>query len=215
MTVIRDRFPQVKHWQAAVGIACVGFCVGTVYVTPGGQAVLNLVDHFGASFIVFFLAIAQMLAISWIYGLDNFCRDVRFMLGEKVGHVTRYWRICWGVVTPILMVVILIYTLVTLTPLKYAGQDYPDYVYAVGWCLAAAGLAQLPCWAIWALYQQKGQNFLQRLWGALSPQSNWGPLDDQTRSEWRAFKQLEDEKELARGSPRNFWERLKDALLGQ
>lgn len=34
MTVIRDQFPRVKLWQAALGVSTVGFCIGLVYVTP-------------------------------------------------------------------------------------------------------------------------------------------------------------------------------------
>lgn len=34
MTVIRDKFPNLKHWTVSVGIAVVGFTVGIVYTTP-------------------------------------------------------------------------------------------------------------------------------------------------------------------------------------
>lgn len=36
----------------------------------GGQYILNLVDFYGASFIVFILAIAELVAVSWIYGIN-------------------------------------------------------------------------------------------------------------------------------------------------
>jgi solute carrier family 6 amino acid transporter-like protein 5/7/9/14 len=34
MTVIRDKFPHIKNWQAALGVTLLGFSVGIVYVTP-------------------------------------------------------------------------------------------------------------------------------------------------------------------------------------
>lgn len=34
MTAIRDRFPTIKHWKVAVGIAVMQFAVGLLYVTP-------------------------------------------------------------------------------------------------------------------------------------------------------------------------------------
>lgn len=37
----------------------------------GGQAMLNLVDSFGASFIVFILAIGEVTAVCWFYGKIN------------------------------------------------------------------------------------------------------------------------------------------------
>lgn len=50
------------------------------------------------------------------------------MLKIKTGW---YWRICWGIVTPGLMIAILIYNLATLEPLQYNGRYYPDIVYSI------------------------------------------------------------------------------------
>lgn len=40
MTVIRDRFPDIKPWKVAVGIGIVGCSIGFVYTTPVSK--LNL-----------------------------------------------------------------------------------------------------------------------------------------------------------------------------
>ena len=46
------------------GIIClIGFSIGTVYVTPGGQAILSLVDYFGGGFIIFVIAIIEVVAV--------------------------------------------------------------------------------------------------------------------------------------------------------
>lgn len=34
MTIIRDQFPKVKHWHAALLIAIVFICLGSIYLTP-------------------------------------------------------------------------------------------------------------------------------------------------------------------------------------
>lgn len=88
---------------------------------------LQFVDYFGASFVAFFLAIAELIAFGWIYGVSRICRDIEFMLGIKTGW---YWRICWGIVTPGLMIAIIIYNLATLEPLKYNNYVYPDVMYS-------------------------------------------------------------------------------------
>lgn len=95
VTAIRDQFPKVNAWQAVLMVAAVGFSVGLCYVTPvniisscinymhqffyaltrilnslqGGQFILVLVDFFGASFIAYILAIAEIVAVCWIYGI--------------------------------------------------------------------------------------------------------------------------------------------------
>ena len=58
--------------------------------------------------------------------MENLCNDVEFMLNIKVGM---YWRWCWGIFTPITMVVILIYSLAIASPLTYGDYVYPDAAY--------------------------------------------------------------------------------------
>ena len=54
------------------GIIClIGFAIGTVYVTPGGQAILELVDYFGGGFIIFVIAIIEVIAVRWVSRLTK------------------------------------------------------------------------------------------------------------------------------------------------
>ncbi|XP_065073599.1 sodium-dependent nutrient amino acid transporter 1 isoform X2 [Ochlerotatus camptorhynchus] len=184
MTVIRDQFPKVKNWQAATVIAICGVALGSVYVTPGGQYILTLVDHFGASFIALVLAIAELITIGWIYGVDRFCKDVEFMLGIRPNL---YWRLCWKWITPLLMSVILVYNLVTLEPLTYQGYVYPTIAYDFGWSIAAFGLLQLPIWGIYAIVKQDGKNLTEKIMNAFRPSKNWGPIDANLNQEYKKF----------------------------
>lgn len=120
---------------------------------------LGLVDFFGASFIVFIMSIAEMVAVFWIYGachyvgyyskqiksnhavcltdtvicfsiagVNRLCRDTEFMSGRNPGL---YWRMCWGIITPAVMITILLYTFITYKPLTYRGYIYPDTAYGM------------------------------------------------------------------------------------
>uniref|UniRef100_A0A1Q3FYH5 Transporter n=1 Tax=Culex tarsalis TaxID=7177 RepID=A0A1Q3FYH5_CULTA len=184
MTVIRDQFPKVKNWQAATVIAICGVALGCIYVTPGGQYILTLVDHFGASFIALVLAIAELIAIGWIYGVDRLCKDVEFMLGHRPNL---YWRLCWRWVTPLLMTAILIYNLLTLQPLTYQGYVYPTIAYDLGWCIAAFGLLQLPIWGIYAITKQEGKTLSEKVMNAFRPTQSWGPIDPILNQEYKKF----------------------------
>lgn len=65
----------------------------------------------------------------YILGVDRICRDVEFMIGRNPGI---YWRICWGILTPIVMTVILIYTFITYEPLTYKKTYvYPPTAYGM------------------------------------------------------------------------------------
>lgn len=124
--VLRDRFAGLSHVWAIVGVALVQCTIGLIYVTPGGQFLLNLIDYNAVTMVVYILAIAELVTVGWLYGVDRLCGDVEFMLGVQTGW---YWRVCWAVITPAMMVTILVYQFVTLQPLEYNGVMYPDFVY--------------------------------------------------------------------------------------
>lgn len=90
---------------------------------------LTFIDYFGVQMVIFIMAIAELIAVGWIYGVKRLCKDIEFMLGVKTGW---YWRICWAIITPGLMIIILIYQFATLTPVEYNGYTYPTYIYGNG-----------------------------------------------------------------------------------
>lgn len=55
-------------------------------------------------------------------GVEDICLDIEYMLQRRVNV---YWRICWAVLTPVLLITILIYASVVTEPLKYGQYSYP------------------------------------------------------------------------------------------
>lgn len=166
-------------WNKTVvtGVTCLaGFLSGLVYVTPGGQAILNLVDFFGGGFIIFALAIIEVLALAWLYGMNRFCRDVKFMMNITPGI---YWKFCWGFFIPLALIAILIYFFVTYKPITYQGHVYPDSAVAAGWILTAIAMIQVPIFGGITLWRSK-----EKLTNAFRPNSEWGPADPKIKSDW-------------------------------
>lgn len=154
---------------------------------------LDIADFFGATFIAFLLAIAEIVTISWIYGVNRICKDAEFMLGLKTGL---YWRICWGLITPVFMGTVLVYYLYTLdwsNPI-FIGKDTPFPVgYKIfGYCLTSLIVMQVPIWMIIAVVQQKSETLAGRVFQAFKPTADWGPRDPEMRSKYLAY--LEEEK---------------------
>lgn len=89
----------------------------------------------------------------FIAGVKRLCQDIEFMLHIKTGW---YWRLCWSLITPGLMFMVLIYTLVNYEPLRYKDTDYPYWASSAAWCIWAVGVGQLPFWAIYTVTQQPG-----------------------------------------------------------
>lgn len=78
---------------------------------------------FVKNFIIFLFAFLEVVAVQWIYGLKNFILDIEFMLGRKTGL---YWRICWAVIIPLLLIYIFISTLATAETLSSGGYIFSD-----------------------------------------------------------------------------------------
>lgn len=98
----------------------------------GGQWMLDLVDTFGAGFVIFIVALLEMVGFIWVYGLNNVVRDIEFMLNMKIGL---YWKFCWGIFIPFSLTIIFIHSTIgrLSSPLQYNGVDFPEG--AVGWFL--------------------------------------------------------------------------------
>ncbi|XP_055912057.1 sodium-dependent nutrient amino acid transporter 1-like [Eupeodes corollae] len=212
VTIICDRFTSLKFPYVAFVTCLLGFFCSIVYVTPGGQWILNLVDFFGGTFVVFALAIFEMVGIAWIYGLQNFCDDVEFMMDKKV---STYWRLCWTVFTPGLMIIIFIYSMATLQPLKYSGLEYPESATIAGWTILAIGFAQFPLWFIWVASQHRASNPWLTLRTIMKPTDDWGPLDPEVRTSWILFKyELAESRRKTNDNNKIsfFWQKINNLL---
>lgn len=89
----------------------------------------------------------------FIAGVKRLCHDIEFMLGRSTGW---YWRVCWSLITPGLMFLVLIYTLVNHKPLRYKDTEYPFWANSTAWCIWVIGVGQLPLWALYTIAQQPG-----------------------------------------------------------
>lgn len=94
----------------------------------GGQHILNLVDFYGVSFVALVLAVPELITFGWIYGVQRLWLDVKFMINVETGL---YYRLTWKIVSPLLMLIILIYQVVQFEQISYNEQKYPATVTGI------------------------------------------------------------------------------------
>ena len=63
------------------------------------QYIWNLMDTYGGGMGVLWVAIFEMAAIMWIYGVGRFSSDLKFMLESNVSW---FWKITWSAAPVIL-----------------------------------------------------------------------------------------------------------------
>lgn len=113
---------------------------------------LGLIDFYGATFVAFILAVAELIVFCYIYGVNRICKDVEFMLDRKMGL---YWKICWRFLTPGLMIAIAIYTLWNFELPKDGDYDFPVVAHIIGWSVSAICLSQVIIFAVYKFMRTK------------------------------------------------------------
>jgi len=63
----------------------------------GGIYVFNLLETYVAGLSLLATVFFEAIAISWVYGMENFKSDVNRMLGHTPNM---YWRVCWKIISP-------------------------------------------------------------------------------------------------------------------
>uniref|UniRef100_A0A8D8AYV8 Transporter n=3 Tax=Culex pipiens TaxID=7175 RepID=A0A8D8AYV8_CULPI len=178
VTAIRDQCPWLKNWQVVAVVGSVGFLCGLVYLTPGGLDLLDVLDYYGAKYVTLTLAVFELVTFGWIYGVDRICRDIKFMLGH---NTSLFWRICWGIVTPLVTILILL-----LSFLEYEAFNVPVGYNVLGWFIYILAILQLPGWALYAASRLSSKTFgtfVESLKKSFRPLPEWGPgeVADRTR----------------------------------
>lgn len=120
--------------------------LGIPMVSNGGIYLLNLVDFSIGGFPLLIFGLLECVVISWIYGLDRFAGDIKLMT-KKAPNA--YWKICWKYVSPLIILLILLFNIVQYKPPSYGGVPYPMWAQALGWGIALIPVLIVPAYAIY------------------------------------------------------------------
>uniref|UniRef100_A0A669F0A8 Transporter n=1 Tax=Oreochromis niloticus TaxID=8128 RepID=A0A669F0A8_ORENI len=183
-TCLLDAFPTVfksKHALLTVTLCSILYLLGLPCVTRAGIYWVTLIDQFVASWVLLFLVLLEIIAISYIYGGNRFIKDIEMMIGMKTSTFWLWWRACWFFISPCI-IFLLISSLVYFEPPNYGGIPYPDWGMTLGWCMIAFVLMWIPVVAGYKLIKAKG-NPWKRLKSLCSPSEEWHPYLDVHRGE--------------------------------
>lgn len=73
-------------------------------VTNGGIYILQLVDNHSATYSALILGCLEVSVMAWIYGVDKFLEDLRFMLGFYP-YPRLFWKWSWKISSPVIVIV--------------------------------------------------------------------------------------------------------------
>lgn len=61
-----------------------------------------MLNVYGPGLAILFVVFVEAAGVCWLYGTDNFARDIEKMIGQKPGL---FWRICWKYISPVFILV--------------------------------------------------------------------------------------------------------------
>ncbi|XP_059480264.1 sodium-dependent dopamine transporter [Neocloeon triangulifer] len=155
ITALSDEFPVIGRNRERF-VACLFtlyFFVGLTSCTQGGFYFFHLLDRYAAGYSMLFAVLFETIAVSWIYGCDRFCNDIKEMIGFSPGI---YWRICWMFLAPAFLMFIIVYGLIGYEPLTYEDYQYPAWANILGWAIAGSSVLMIPGMAIYKIIVTPG-----------------------------------------------------------
>uniref|UniRef100_A0A3Q2ZP54 Transporter n=1 Tax=Hippocampus comes TaxID=109280 RepID=A0A3Q2ZP54_HIPCM len=152
-----------KNWpkELVCGLSCaIPFAFGLIFAMRSGNYWLALFDNFAGSIPLLVIGLCEMVAVVYIYGIDRFNKDIEFMIGHKPNI---FWQVTWRLVSPLIMVIILVFYLVTqvtksLTYLAWNPESakfpileerpYPNWISILVFLLAGVPSLIIPAVAL-------------------------------------------------------------------
>ncbi|ESO88414.1 hypothetical protein LOTGIDRAFT_219163 [Lottia gigantea] len=178
-----DEFPKLFRNRKVIVtlISCFAeFLMGLACITKGGIYVLQVMDWYCASFSLMLISLAECLVIAYVYGTDRFLKDIELMIGYQP---PRIWVYMWKYVTPIVIVFIWLFSVITLKPVTYGDYEYPPWAIGLGWSVGLVSLIPIPLCMVVQIYNEKGP-ILQRIKKLMKPAANWGPALPEDRKRY-------------------------------
>ncbi|XP_013381022.1 sodium- and chloride-dependent glycine transporter 2 [Lingula anatina] len=175
------------------------FLLGLPMATRGGIYMLNLLDYSVSGFPLLVVGFTEVVVLNWIYGYDQFSTDIEMMLGRKPNI---YWKVCWIVLTPVIIFVTIIFNFVLYKNPTYNTYQYPGWAVALGWLISLWPTLMIPVWWMYRFCKDGGWEFTKEV---MRPLPDWGPASEGLRKEY--YGQMEAGEENLGYSSSSLWSR--------
>ncbi|XP_060077340.1 sodium- and chloride-dependent glycine transporter 2-like [Ylistrum balloti] len=169
-----DCFPCMKKRQT-VCRACLsifGFVITLPFCAQAGVYLYQIFDWYIAAFAPLCISLVECISIAWLYGAERFSKDVEMMIGREV---PRYIKFCWCFLSPFLLFVLMVMSIVSYTPPAYGDYEYPSWAAIAGWMISVLPIIPLLLIGLIVVYRSPGETIYQKLSHSVRPYEEWQP----------------------------------------
>lgn len=171
---------------------------------------VHILDWYHATLPILVFAVLECITFMWIYGGDKLNIIVRLMLYRDIPHLI---RISVAFVTPILLIVLLISSIMKYKPPTYGSYNYPSYVEIIGWSMVVFTVLPVPLYIVFRYVKHRGSP-KKRFADILKPEGTW-VLKDVERKEYSFKDCLIDRLKFNLTESRYSWITWHVFLLGR
>jgi len=157
--------------QALSALCCVVSAgLGLIFCLDTGEYWVNVFNDFGANLPLLIIGLAEILACIWFFGVDNWFKELQFMIGPKEKgtkfdtFIRYYFYYCWNYISPVLLIIVFcgyLYTTVTQTltydawsaeEAKITEEKYDGVALVLIILLQALPCAIIPLWTVYRIF---------------------------------------------------------------
>ncbi|KAL3981311.1 metaxin [Sarotherodon galilaeus] len=155
------------------GLVCV-FCLllGLGFTTTSGNYWFTIFNDYTATFSLLLIVLIEVIAVSYIYGIKRFEKDIEDMLGHRPNW---YWKIMWAVTSPLLLIGLFIFYIISYiqggTPTyqawnKELGEsvvmEYPVFGQVIIVLLLVSSVSCVPLTALYAFCRKRKERAYEK-----------------------------------------------------
>ncbi|CAI2349532.1 unnamed protein product [Caenorhabditis sp. 36 PRJEB53466] len=191
----RFLFLRKKRWIVVVSVSSTLFLCGVVMATDAGYYWFDMFDEYSSGVSAVIGSALTTIAVCYLYGIDNFCDDIKEMAGEPKSKCSKYmgpssciWWASWYAFTPacsLILMALFVYT--REYPFKGDRLMYPPVFDALGWIVAVLPFFVIPIFVVTAVLRFKKKKIAVR--GAFMLQKQH-PSFERIYEKWPESKQL-------------------------
>ncbi|XP_033099510.1 sodium- and chloride-dependent GABA transporter ine-like [Anneissia japonica] len=165
ITTLMDGFPRLKPFyfnrkEVLVLYVCLfTFACGIPCTFEGGMYYFQIIDWYVSVVSIFFIAIGEVVAVSWLYGAGRLRRNVEEMTSSAPNL---YFVSCWFIISPLLIFAIFVFSFIQYEVVTYGDYNYPGWAEFLGWFIAMLSMIWIPVGIVYAFASAEG-SFTERL----------------------------------------------------
>ena len=125
----------LRHEVMVLIVCLVSMLCGIPNLFEGGIYFFQIIDYYTAAISLMYIALFETIAIVWLYGVRRLSANIEDMTGRKPSII---FRICWMFVSPVLILVIWVFTLYDYEAPVYGDYVYPWWCVLLGWCIGSS-----------------------------------------------------------------------------